>query len=447
MKVGLFALFCILIIGYATIKVSDRASVAGGGYDMTVTMHTALGIKKKTPVEIAGIQIGVVKKIRLNSQGQALVTLSISSDVRLPAGTTAYVRAKGFLGETFVELRPGPMENDAMAEGDAIPYGGVVGDINLLLSQFNEIAADIKTVTSSLKGMVGSDSSSPVYRTVHNMDKLAETLKDITLRNEASLNRVVDNMAVLTSNLRNVVERRSADIDQTIASLSNITRKVDEGSGTIGKLVNDDETINKVNDALGSLSDTLGGLRRMETQIGFHTEYLGGTNDFKQYVHLNLLPTPDKGFLFEFVSDPNSSPNRISRTTDITAGGATSTVTTNSATIDQNRFLFSAMLAKKFYDFTLRGGIIESTGGVGLDYTQGPVGMRFSAFDFDTKNNEKPHLKLLGQLNLTKALYLVGGADDMINPAQQVDWFVGAGFRLVDDDVKSLFGIGAKAIR
>lgn len=428
-KVGLFALLCIVIIAYVTIKVSDRSVIVGGGYSMHVTMDSALGIRTKTPVEIAGIQVGVVRKIKLDDAGKAHVTLSISKGVRLPEGTRAFVRAKGFLGETFVELRPGPMENPNLPGDEAIPYGGIVGDMNLLMSQFNQIASDIKQVTGSLTEMVGSDSSSPVYRTVHNLDEFTETLKNITIRNEASLNQVIENMAVLT------------------AELSSITGKVDSGKGTIGKLVNDETTVNNLNSALDGLNDALGGLRKLETQIGYHTEYLGGTHDFKQYVHLNLLPRPDEAFLFEFVSDPSSSPIRVERATSITAGGVTSNVQTKTATIEQNRFLFSAQLAKKFYDFTLRGGIIESTGGVGLDYNTGPMGLHLSAFDMATQYGQRPHLKAMANLNVTKSIFLVGGADDFINPSQPVDWFIGAGFRLVDEDVKSLIGLGAKAVR
>lgn len=428
-KVGIFAIICILIIAYVTIKVGDRSVVVGGGYKMSIVMESALGIRTKTPVEIAGIQVGVVRKIKLDDQGRAHVVVSISKGVKLPEGTRAYVRAKGFLGETYIELRPGPMENPAIPRDEMIPYGGIVGDMNLLMGQFSEIASNIKDITASLKVMIGPDSSSPVYRTVNNLDQFTETLKNITLRNEASLNRVIENMEILT------------------AELASITRKVDSGQGTIGRLVNDEKTIEKIDEAVDNLNDALGGLRKLETEIGFHTEYLGGTEDFKEYVHLNLKPTPDEAFLFEFVSDPSASPVRVTRTTDITVGGNTTQVETHSATVEQDKFRFSAQLAKKFYDFTIRGGVIESTGGMGLDYSKGPLGLQFSAFDFDTKYGQRPHLKAMANLNLTKSIYLVGGADDFIHPTQPVDWFVGAGFRLVDEDIKSLLGIGAKAIK
>lgn len=442
-KVGIFAIICIAIIAFATLKVGDRSVVAGGGYKMLITMDSAIGIKPKTPVEIAGIQVGVVKDVELDKMSRARVTLLIDKGVKLPEGTTAFVRSKGFLGETFVELRPGPMENVALPRKTEIPYGGITGDVNVLLTQFNEIAADIKTVTGSVKELVGTDESAPIYRSVMNMDKFTEVLKDITLNNQANMNQIINNLAVLTGELRGVIERRKHDLEMTLANLHNISQKVDEGEGTIGRLVNDEETVNKINSALDNLNDTLGGLSRLQTEIGYHTEFLTRTSQFKHYVHLDLKPSPDEAFMFEVVSDPDPPPSRVEKTTDITTGGATSTVTTRTRTVEYDKLRFSAQIAKKLYDFTLRGGIIESTGGVGLDYNKGPVGVSFSAFDFRTKFGGKPHLKAWGNVNLTHGIYLTGGADDFINPNQPVDWFVGAGLRFTDEHVKSLFGLGA----
>ncbi len=160
------------------------------------------------------------------------------------------------------------------------------------------------------------------------------------------------------------------------------------------------------------------------------------------------IADPDTAaFLLDFVSDPNPSPTHVFRTTDVTAGGATTRVITDTATIDRSRFLFSAQLAKKFYDFTVRGGIIESTGGMGIDYEKGPLGLSFSAFDFATHYGQRPHLKLLGNVNLTQNLFLLGGVDDFLSKQGERSGFVGGGFRFVDDDIKRLLGsMGGKSL-
>lgn len=445
MKVGLFALLCIVVISVLTLKFSDRSIVAGGSYEVAVEMDNAIGIKTKTPVEIAGIQVGVVKKIKLDDSRRAKVRLLISKNVRLTEGTKAYVRVKGFLGNTFVSLVPGPSQNTLLPEDSTVPYGGVQGDVNTLMSQFNDIATDVKGVTDGLKSMIGPDESSPVFRTVQNLDTFTESLKEITLRNEENLNRVINNLAILTDELRQSVQHGA--VNDTMANLSDITGKVNRGEGTVGKLVNDEETVNKINEAVDNLNSSLGGLRKLETEIGFHTEYLGKSNDFKNYVHLNLKPAPDKALRLEVVSDPAANPSNTVRSTTINAGGASTTVNTDTATVDRQKLLFSAQIAKRFYDFTIRGGVIESTGGLGLDYSLGPMDLAFSAYNFDTKYGRKPHLKFASNLNVTKSLYITGGADDMINPQQPTDWFIGAGIRLMDDDVKTLLGSGAKLFR
>lgn len=438
-KVGLFALAALVIIGFITLKVGSRSFVAGGGYELVLVVDSAVGIRTKTPVEVAGIKVGKVRDIRLLDSMKAELTLGIDSGVHLPLDTKAMVRSKGFLGEIVIELIPGAPTDKAMADGDTIQFAGQGGDVNMLLTQFNSIANDIKAVSTSLRGMVaGEDANSPVWNIVKNLEQFTQTLSN----NQANFNKMSDNLAALTDALRGTVAQSRENVEQSIERIASITKKVDEGKGTIGKLVNDDTTVNNLNEAVVNLNKTLGGLRSLQSQIGYHMEYLGSTSQFKNYVHLNLKPAPDKAFMFEFVQDSKPSPNRATTTSTITTGGASTTVTTENATIVQNQLRFSAELAKEFYDFTVRGGIIESRGGFGLDYNKGPASLQFSAFDFETDYQQKPHLKMLGMVNLTKNFYVVGGADDFISRHDK-SWFMGGGFRLVEDDVKSLLGIMA----
>ncbi len=441
MKVGLFAAIIIVIAGMITIKVSERAVTAGRGYELEAIFDNATGLKIKAPVELAGVQVGVVKDVELADSRQAKVTLVLNRKVKLPEDSQAVLRTRGFLGETYVELIPGSLSAPNLATGQEIPYTGASGDLNQLMSQFNEIADDIKVITSSLKTMVNQQGTAPINRIVNNLDQFTETIKTLTVQNQENINRIAMNLAEFTDALR----RSRQEVEDSMQNVASITGKIDRGEGTIGKLVNDEETVDKLNEAIDGLNDTLGGMRKLETDIGYHTEYLAQSEDFKHYVSLALRPSPDKAFLLDVVADPNPNPSHVERTTDVTVNNTTSTVETHTATINRNAVRISAQLAKKFYDFQIRGGIIESTGGLGADYYLGPASAHAEAFDFTTRYGERPHIKLYGGVNLTKNFYLLGGADDIINPNQPVDYFVGAGFRLVDEDIKSLFQIGGTA--
>ncbi|HPQ81113.1 MAG TPA: MlaD family protein [bacterium] len=443
MKVGLFAAAIIVVLAWATLRVSDKTTVHGGGYTIKAAFDNATGLKLKAPVELAGVQVGVIKNIELQGSRQALVTIALKKSVRLPGDSKAVLRTRGFLGETYVELIPGTPELPALSSGEEIFDTMRTGDINSLVSQFNSIAEDIKQITSTLRTTVGEGEASPVNQIVKNLDEFTRSIRDVTLRNEGNIDRIAANLAAMTDQLRQIVARGEANLDESMERIASITRKIDEGRGTVGKLVNDEETIDKLNEAVDGLNETVGGFRRMEAEIGYHAEYLANTRDFKNYVSLALRPSPDKAFLLDLVSDPNPRPTHVVKTSNVTVGGATTTVQTDTATVDRNKLRISAQLAKKFYDFTIRGGIIESTGGFGVDYEKGPLGLQFSAFDFSTRYGERPHLKAMGLLNVTRNFYLVGGVDDFISKQGERSGFAGAGFRLVDDDIKSILAGGA----
>ncbi len=446
LKVGIFALLVISIIVWATVRVSDRTSVSGSGYTLSVIFDNATGLKKKAPVELAGVQIGVVKDIELVDSSRAKVDLLVSDGVRLSEGSKSILRTRGFLGETYVEIVPGSPDLPQLQEDGEILFSARTGDINSLVGQFTLIADDIKHVTSSLRTMVGKDQNAPINKIVGNLEEFTAAIKNVTLRNEDNIDRITSNLAAMTEQLREIIVRGQSDVEESMDRIASITRKIDEGRGTIGRLVNDEETVDKLNEAVDNLNETLGGFKRLEMEVGYHVEYLTQSEDFKHYVSLALQPAPDKAFLFDIVSDPDPRPTFVQRDTAVTVGGTTTNVTTETATIDREQIKFSAQLAKKFYDFTVRGGIIESTGGVGLDYDKGPLGLHFSAFDLSTRFDQRPHLKLFGDVNITDNFYLLGGADDMLKENDRPDWFVGAGFRMADDDVKSVIGLGGSAL-
>ena len=441
-KVGLFVAVAIAIVTFATIRVGDQSVVAGGGYDLFAAFGNAAGLYPKASVEVAGVEVGVVKDIGLKD-GKALVKMAVKKKIQLPQNSVVFLKTRGFLGEAYVEIVPGDPTLPSLKEGEFFSRTDSGGDVTSMVNQFNAVAGDVKDITGTIKGWVNEEEGGAVANTVGNLNDFVRVLREVSLRNEQNLDRIMQNMADLTHELKGMVSNSRGNIEMSADRIASISQKIDEGRGSIGKLVNDPETVNKLNESLDNLTEALGGYRKMELGLGFHTEYLKATEDFKNYFDVSFGITPDEALLLALVSDTEPPLKRENRTTDITVGGTTTSVQTETVALQRNKLLFSAQMAKKFYNFTVRGGLIESTGGLGLDYSQGPLGVQFSAFDFQTKFNSKPHLKAMGTLALTENLYVTGGADDFLNPRQPVDYFVGGGFRLVDDQIKSLLGLSS----
>jgi len=391
------------------------------------------------------VDIGVVEDISLTPERKARLRVSIADDVKIPSTSKGIIKQTGILGDSFVEIIPG-VKGEDLKSGDVITDVSRQGDLSSVTGQFSVIGEDVQAITTQMRKLMAGDDSS-FAKTMESIEKITASLQKVTTKNEENINVIIANMKVISQNLNYVIANNMSNVSGSLYNVNDITGTIQRGEGTIGRLVKDEETIEKLNDTLDGINEFVGGASRLKVDMNAHSEYLGGTGQYKNYVGVSLHPRPDKYFSFEVTSDPDPSFSTSETITEVTSGGTTNTIEVTERSKNLGRFQFSAQLAKKFENLTLRGGLIESSGGVGLDYNYGPVGVQFSAFDFKTEFGQKPHLKAMGTAQVTRTFYLLGGLDDFINSNQDLDWFLGGGIQFTDDDIKSLLGVFSAAAR
>lgn len=88
------------------------------GYEVTARFFKIGGLSKGSDVRISGIKVGTVVDSRLDPVTyDAVLTLSISPEVKLPADTQATIASSGMLGDKYVMLLPG--KDTAMLEANS----------------------------------------------------------------------------------------------------------------------------------------------------------------------------------------------------------------------------------------------------------------------------------------------------------------------------------------
>lgn len=88
------------------------------GYELSARFFKVGGLSKGSDVRVSGIKVGTVTDSRLDPVTyDAVVTLSISPDVKLPVDTEATIASSGMLGDKYIMLLPG--NDTAMLESGA----------------------------------------------------------------------------------------------------------------------------------------------------------------------------------------------------------------------------------------------------------------------------------------------------------------------------------------
>jgi len=470
-KVGAFFLVALAITGLLIWKIEDLRIGRGVAQKVTVQFKDVGGLDEKTAVRVAGVRVGRVTKIHL-VEGKALVEIELDRDVALRQGASASIESLGLLGEKYVELVPGPFGAPPLPDNSVI-VGGVPVSFDEITKLARDIEVDIKEITRSLKDSIGGpEGEERLVSIVENMRVISEQVRAMVEANRAGVDATVANFREFSSAMNELVARVdslvasnegnfsqgisnirevSGKLETTADNLNQITSRIKEGEGTVGKLVQSDEAHKNFNDALvavkegvASLNKALGAIGRTKIDLGLRAEHLAAHGKGKGYFTLDINPPDSPRFYrVELVSQPfgrRKSTTTVERT--VFPDGHTEQTITDSDELKDD-FAISALFGYRWKDLVGRGGLIESRGGGGIDYLLLKDRLRFSAdlWDFNRPGDFSAHAKLSGRYYFSPSVFVTGGWDDFLNRKRDADSiFVGAGLRWTDDDIKYLMG-------
>lgn len=134
--VGIFVIVSFACIGYMSIKLGKMKIFRTGEYTLKAKFQSVSGLKKDARVEIAGIQIGRVAKMTLDTEDfVAIVEIKLNQSIQVGDDVIASIKTSGLIGDRFIQLSPGGSE-DFLEEGDFISETESPIDIEELVGKF-----------------------------------------------------------------------------------------------------------------------------------------------------------------------------------------------------------------------------------------------------------------------------------------------------------------------
>jgi phospholipid/cholesterol/gamma-HCH transport system substrate-binding protein len=264
LKVGVFVLAGLLVIGVMAFKFGKAGERAKPTYRITVELPNANGILLNSDVMLAGAKVGsvVTKPVISPKVTSVSVEVDIYQEVKLPRQTNFSVGSSGLLGDRFVEIAPtiefDPEKFDPndpsqiLAPGEKV-VGVKAGGLDELTKKGGEVLDALKEEIDKLK--VTTTSINERLLNEENLTNLKQTFANLNstsanfLETSKNLNQVVQGAqgAVDTakktlttadaaaSDLRTVM----SDTRKVLDAAGDLLKKAATGDGLIGALVSD----------------------------------------------------------------------------------------------------------------------------------------------------------------------------------------------------------------
>jgi len=427
-KVGMFVLVAVGIFVFMLIQLGIFRPGLNKYSPYDINFSDVSGISIKAFVKIAGVKVGWIDKITLQSDGTyARIRIMVKNRYHIHQDAYAIIRQEGVLGSRYLEIIPGNPELPLLPAGASfVANGRKQPSVETLLCECQDIVTNIRTVSQTLGQVFGGQERahkiellvdnltrasqhiaefSQTLNSTEFVPKLQSTINNLAQRLDGEIlpalhdgiqqvssvfARDFDRVSNKLEKTADMVEQLVKQAQEGITNVSSISKKIDSGQGILGKLVNDNQVYEDVRSVAQTFRDSIDRINQIGIDVDAHgesmiksdKEYCSQAN--KGYVTMRIKTMPGWFYSLGIVNSEKGWPTRIytcesyydddgkavdPSTIVLDNGDIRVTPRINHVSIKRNDTRFDVQIGKEFFDqLTLRAGTIEGTFGVGADW-------------------------------------------------------------------------------
>ena len=287
-KVGLFAACGLALLAALILQFSKVTSLFSPSYDLDLVTTDVGGIKEKAPVLMAGVPIGFVGSVQMNSSNKRVVIrIRVQSRYQIFEDSIFGIDQSGFLGDQFVSITPGTNSTRYLAPNQMVecraPFNmqktvekaerlfdsfektinqlnqGLLSESNMnnltaAIANFRLVSENATNMFGDMGGLIASNRHY-VTLTVSNIQVTSERLAKIT----DTTSKIMDEVAVGRELIPSTMTNLSVFSQQT----TQLMTLVQSGQGLAGTLLTDKETAQRFSLMVSNISLVSSNLNKM----------------------------------------------------------------------------------------------------------------------------------------------------------------------------------------
>lgn len=227
-----------------------------------VVYENVAGLATSAPVTLNGLTIGKVNSITINPDGKLLVELHITTDFPISKSSIAEIYDSGIVGGRQIAIKPNLLDKNYTVSGDYLQASSKLGLTDALAQQLEPLQAKIQELLenadvlfTNVNDILDSNTRKNLKNSIASFDAtLAEfsvaskNINELIATNKSNLNSMVSkfdktagNFAQISDSLaKSNLGQTVRNLEKTLANVDKIMAELEQGKGTMGKLIKDD---------------------------------------------------------------------------------------------------------------------------------------------------------------------------------------------------------------
>lgn len=240
-------------------------------FDSQNTFYTEFdynALSESSPVTVKGNNVGKIKKINYDfDTGKTRVAFTVDDQLEFSKQSVIRLYQTGLMGGNALAIVVSK-DGEPAKSGDFLKSEVEEGLVSSLTKNFSGVGSDLgstlktaDTLLISLNNLVSDESDdglknaiAELNSTMKSFQSVAYSINKLVSQNDDKLAAVLTNfdsisqdLSVLTSDLKTVeFSKVIAKLDHTLSSLNGLMKGIENGEGSIGKLLNDDKLYNNL---------------------------------------------------------------------------------------------------------------------------------------------------------------------------------------------------------
>jgi phospholipid/cholesterol/gamma-HCH transport system substrate-binding protein len=454
-KIGLFVVLGLVALLMLSTQVNNIGNWNQKGYKVYAFINDATGLELHSHVSMNGVKIGEISNINVEGR-KVKLSFIIKKNVEIAQDSVVVIAQESVLGAKMINISQG-MSKKSLRDGDVLKNFKQYAAFDETSDSVNEAANELKLLMQDLREVLNEEQKENLRQMIKSFRDVGTHLDLLIVENRVALTTAIENFRDMGAGFTKTADTINHDLPNIMSRIDSLTKRLDNISGALESSLPEavdkfiaiednltsviEENRDSLNSALTSadsffdsgqhafdkVDSLLSNFTVSELQVGMHGEYLLNDQDSKVYLSVAYLPNPETYYLFDVLSMG-----------DYTRPGVEPSVH------EKGKTYISGQYGKRFGDILMRGGVIESTGGVGVDYFANKSKFKASleVFDFNAVNDvrgDNPHAKFMMRYRFLKHLEVYGGWDNFMNSESQ-NIFFGLGIKFIDNNLKYLLG-------